>query len=171
MEGAKKKKIIFLDIDGVLNSENHFLARYGLIGSSQELNPKHSAGDMIDVTSVGILNYIIKKTDADIVISSSWRCHADDKKGNDELQDILKERGLIKPFIDVTPFTRDRIRGNEIQIWLDNHKDEVENYVIFDDDSDMLDSQQDNFIQTNEWYGLTAKDAFKAIEILGELEK
>lgn len=39
-------------------------------------------------------------------------------------------------------------------------------YVIFDDDTDFLLGQKDNFIQTNEEFGLTDEDIDKAIKIL-----
>ena len=51
-------KIIFLDIDGVLNSESYF---------------KNKIAGVIDPECVRRLNRIIKETDADIVISSSWK--------------------------------------------------------------------------------------------------
>lgn len=38
--------------------------------------------------------------------------------------------------------------------------------VIFDDDNDMLPEQSECFIQTDEAYGITLKDAEKAIQIL-----
>jgi hypothetical protein len=39
-------------------------------------------------------------------------------------------------------------------------------YVIIDDDADMLPEQQENFVQTNQFYGITLADAEKAIKIL-----
>jgi hypothetical protein len=44
-------------------------------------------------------------------------------------------------------FYDDVERGHEIQDWLDKHK-EVTNYVIIDDDNDMLDTQRSNFVRT-----------------------
>lgn len=53
------------------------------------------------------------------------------------------------------------VRGNEINKWIRNNNDvlgsylEFKNYVILDDDNDMLLTQKDNFIQTNHLFGLT----------------
>ena len=52
------KKIIFLDIDGVLNSETY---------------DKNRTAGAIDPECAKRLNRIIKETNADIVISSSWK--------------------------------------------------------------------------------------------------
>lgn len=59
-------KIIFLDIDGVLNSESYF----GTVGylSSSDIYYKQ-----IDLCAVQLLKKIIDKTKAGIVLSSCWR--------------------------------------------------------------------------------------------------
>ena len=61
-------------------------------------------------------------------------------------------------------------RGEEIQMWMDKEleKNEIESYVILDDDRDMLPEQMDNFILINGQYGLSDIDVFKAIEILNK---
>ena len=54
-------------------------------------------------------------------------------------------------------------RGNEIDIWLKNserYKDT--DYVIFDDDSDMLLWQQKHFFKTDNYSGLTPTTCYKA---------
>jgi len=72
----------------------------------------------------------------------------------------------------------DICRGHEIKYWLDNTNDNIESYVILDDDDDMLDSQLNNFVKTSDnidhidcidiGYGLTKLCAKKAIQILNE---
>ena len=47
-----------------------------------------------------------------------------------------------------------------------HEEDEDYEYVIFDDDTDFLLGQKDNFIQINEEFGLTDEDIDKAIKIL-----
>ena len=59
-----------------------------------------------------------------------------------------------------------RERGDEIQRWLDAHEDEVESYVIFDDESDMLDEQLFNFVFTDGFEGLTTREIKLAKTIL-----
>ena len=57
-------------------------------------------------------------------------------------------------------------RGDEIQRWLDTHEDEVDSYVIFDDDGDMLDEQLFNFVQTDSFEGITSREIKLAKTIL-----
>ena len=54
-------------------------------------------------------------------------------------------------------------RGDEIQYYIETYH--IENYVILDDDSDMLDSQLEHFIQTDYKYGLLDKD-FKEMKTI-----
>ena len=56
-------------------------------------------------------------------------------------------------------------RGVEIEQWLSEHKD-VTNYVILDDDSDMLLSQKKHFIKTHALRGISKRDVKRAINIL-----
>lgn len=56
-------------------------------------------------------------------------------------------------------------RGYEIQEYLDNHSN-ITNYVIIDDNSDMLESQMKNFLQTDLKTGLTKNDYPKIKKIL-----
>ena len=61
-------------------------------------------------------------------------------------------------------------RGEEIQVWMDkeSEKNEIESFVILDDDSDMLLEQTNNFIHIDGQVGLTDRDVFTAIEILNK---
>jgi hypothetical protein len=126
--------------------------------------------DDIDPKAVGFLNNLITKTGAKIVISSTWR----GSHTRPELQRILEARGFIGEIIDYTPhLNQDCVRGNEILKWMkDNEKllgksyHEFETYVIFDDDSDMLYWQRNNFILINGYVGLTPKDCWKAERLL-----
>lgn len=166
----EKMKIVFLDIDGVLNVIPQGEDRYGSIFHRE---------------FVDNLKYIIDKTDAKIVITSTWRYD-----GLDTMKQMWKDRNLPGEVIDITPnevFLVKKIklyeyydevdRGHEIKYWLDNH-DDIENYVILDDDSDMLDEQKaHNFVRCSGnrshpdsidmGYGLTRICAEKAVSILG----
>ena len=98
------------------------------------------------------------ETNAELVISSTWRT-------NLELPEMLKFMGVRKDIYSVTPTTLRRHRGTEIQMWLDCHPD-VSNYIILDDDSDMLNKQLNHFIHTSWKNGLTIDHVNKAIKIL-----
>lgn len=178
-------KIIFLDCDGVLNSDKtcHFFHEFygdngfgGFFDSKvEEATDRHVkwGQDLVDN-----LKYIIDKTDAQIVISSTWRVthlpNAFPKMfavygwKNAPVIDKTPRIYNIQNEIDYNqnlPFGKRCERGHEIQYWLDRHP-EVTNYVILDDNSDMLESQSEHFVQTDERVGLSREDAEKAIKIL-----
>jgi hypothetical protein len=137
---------------------------------------------MFDPECVTRVNKILEATGARLVVSSSWRTMSD-------LKEIFEGIGLPTDF-DITPcadliYSREEYaydspvfwRGNEIKYYLDRHP--AGNYVILDDDTDMLDEQLDHFIQTcgdkintpnlyinNEGSGLTDTVMNKAIDIL-----
>lgn len=157
MENGKWKKIVFLDIDSVVNSEDWYNETKGRSG---DFDPK----------AIVLLNQL-KPLGVEIVISSSW---------GDSAIKPLQDVGLELPIIGVTKhFHEDWLcRGNEIDRWLcENmgsygikygskwYQKDYE-YVIFDDDSDMLLGQKDNFIQTNRQTGITQDDIDKAKAIL-----
>ena len=173
-------KVLFLDIDGVLNSENWFGYRLYCIKNNMfnevinfvntnDERIKHKLS-MIDDRAIANLNRIIEETGCKVVLSSSWRSCVEAE--NTLTEDLLKLKGFKYELYDVTP----RIwakefgtqRGEEIKLWMDkeSEKNEIESFVILDDDSDMLPEQMNNFIHVDGHVGLTDKDVFTAIEIL-----
>jgi len=163
-------KIIFLDIDGVLNV--HY--------------PKHDKyGSIFHPNFVENLRTVVKETGANIVITSTWRM-----SGFDVMRDMWRDRKLPGKVIGITPINVNRDgterifgfeslnRGNEIKWWINNCDIKIDNYVIIDDDTDMLDEQMDNFVITSEntdhtdyvdiGYGLTIECAQQAINILNK---
>lgn len=125
----KKKTLLFLDIDGVLNS-------------SSTTNFKNNLWPY-DPYMAFLVGKIQLDTDCDIVLSSSWRYHPD---GQAEVRKLVT-------LLDVTPMLNGS-RGEEIQAWLDSHP-EYDRYAILDDDTDMLPEQLPNFFQTTFETGLT----------------
>jgi hypothetical protein len=157
-------KIIFLDIDGVLNTEN-FICAYHYIRTGKKdpdivIPIQDEFGDMFDPMAVRALKYIIEETGAKIVISSTWR-----HSGLKVMQLMWEMRDLPGEVIDVTPFLNGP-RGEEIAEWL--RENQTDQYVIIDDDSDMLFEQKQNFVQTNFRYGLTFDKADEVISILNK---
>lgn len=147
-----KTNIIFLDIDGVLT-----------------IHPKYNFDDPI----LKRLKYLIEQTDSKIVLSSSWRMSnltktLDQIVGSKRGKHIKNEymRFFVDNIIDQTPRIAHSIRGTEIQAYIDNHKDSIQNYVIIDDERDMLESQLDNFVQTDYKNGLTDDIVSKCTKIL-----
>ena len=134
-------KVIFLDIDGVLNSRDYD-ARCALTG-----------GDLMrpDPKLVVRLLAAIQPFDAKIVLTSSWRL----------------DRTIKWPFpvYDVTP-RGDAFgtRAEEIDAWLADDtpclmRADVETFVILDDEPDAGITHPDRFIQTDPRTGLTTEDA------------
>lgn len=171
------KKVIFLDIDGVLNTERFILSMLtkdcnGNYHGHEYLTDEY--GTLFDPISVKNLGKIIKLTDAKIVISSTWRY-----SGLEKIKEMWHFRNIPGEVIDITPIhwelknnplngtPYEKWRGNEIQIWLNENKD-VSNYLIIDDDNDMLPSQIDNFVNTNQYYGISSNNKRKAVQILNK---
>ena len=125
-------KIIFLDIDGVLNSFNTFREIYY---EYQKTGVRRVA---IDLDKVLLLKEIVDNTDAKIVLSSSWRNFGKMKKNklvtkNQNLNDlisILNNNGL--EIYDITPKCRSGIREEEIYKWLEGK--DVDSFIVIDDD-------------------------------------
>ena len=175
-------KVLFLDIDGVLNSENWFAYRIYCVKNNMvnilmnfvdtdDRNIKHKL-TMLDDRAIANLNRIIEETGCKVVLSSSWRSSIESE--NIFTQNVLKLKGFKYEFYDVTPrlwFSDFSIRrGEEINFWLDkeSEKHEIESFVILDDDSDMLPEQMNNFIHVDGQVGLTDRDVLTAIEILNK---
>lgn len=152
------KRFIFLDIDGVCNSEEFLTHRVYL----------HTP---IDPNVTKLLNVLCEETGAKIVISSSWGYSEDTLRR-------LKEAGLNTDYVIGGTVHLEfgksyLVRGNSIAKWLDENTtyyDDFE-YVIFDDDTDMLLSQIDNFIHTNSQVGITEEDCKRAKDILMRVEE
>lgn len=116
-------KIIFLDIDGVLNS----------VAWLKTLPEPPRIDEMIDREAVRRLNRLLDETGgAKIVVSSTWRLG----KSVQNLQEILEKFGCTGTVIGKAPYLGKR-RGYEIQHWLSEQAEQPERFVILDDDSDM----------------------------------
>ena len=115
-------KIIFLDIDGVLNCVTDNIPSEYL----HDLQKIAQTG--INDRCASVLNNIIKKTNAKIVISSSWRTYF----SLDELKEIFKYKNIKATILGITPSRFSNYdRGQEIRWWLEDHY--VKSYVIIDD--------------------------------------
>lgn len=156
-------KVIFLDIDGVLNSEE-FL--------------NNNPGKAIDKNGVRILKHIINKTGALIVMSSGWRLWFDDNLMPEDgysqcLYDILEEFN-IKLFGKTPDFSTEEIRtrktfshvkAKEIIAWLGENST-VDKYVVIDDLDLKNDKINAHLVQTNPKVGINEDDAKRIIAML-----
>ena len=146
-------KLIFLDFDGVLNSDIYWAENSGVVMLDKPF----------DIANIKVLNTLIEHTKADIVISSLWRQMMNIQK----IRAILWDNGFkyVENIYDMTPFIPELpIRGMEIHAWLlDNPKHR--NFVIVDDRDDMG-WLNDRLVQINSAEGLTLADANKIIRML-----
>lgn len=151
-------KAIFLDVDGVLNSDEYF--------DSVSDSDDDSIENEIDMDKIKLLKEAVDLTDAQVVLSSSWRY----TRKAQSLRELLIENGIVT---DVTPFLQNK-RGLEIKSWLKNNPD-VDDFVILDDE--VFDSYDDfllsKLIKTSDsnekgfGRGLLPKDVDKIVKQLG----
>jgi hypothetical protein len=139
-------KVIFLDIDGVLNCQ-------------RTSNPRHLPY-IIDDALLTRLRQLVDRTDASVVLSSTWRY---DPAG------IFSAKRYGIPFIDVIPDLPHEPRRKEILQWLQEHP-EVTRYIVIDDEDDDLDSLP--LFQPSSGTGLTEEIVAGAAEYLnGKTDK
>ena len=166
-------KIIFLDFDGVLNTEHYqnFLYHEGKPWQDE-------FGAFFDPEAVAQLKRIVDATNADIVVESSWKY-----LGLEAMQEMWEARNMPGRIIDITPSSvsdswlltanLDEIddamahcKGMEIASWLSDNAKQGTKYVILDDEYVIMDSQLSHFVLTNPYDGITEEIANKAISIL-----
>ena len=149
-------KILFLDVDGVLNNETWAGEMW------DDYNIKVYNKNILYQPALVQLRRIINATGAKIVVSSSWR------KIHDAYQDLLRWLDMYgMNVLDTTSKTTSRyrqIRGDDIGEWLNAHPG-VESYAILDDDDDMGE-HMNHLIRTNMYYGLTEEKANACIDLL-----
>lgn len=151
-------KVIFLDVDGVLNSDEYIK---GTIKSNIQGIEKH-----VDVEKIKLLRQAIVQTNAKVVLTSSWRL----TKMAQELIKLLITYGI---YADSTPYIRNE-RGLEIKQWLADNQN-VEDFVILDDE--IFDSYDEGLMKKlvkisngnghNFGEGLLPKDIDEIIKRLG----
>lgn len=144
--------LIFLDVDGVLNSTKF------AVKMLEEDNVRIYAEDLLDPHALRLLKVLVEKTDALIIVTSSWR-RIPESYSNLERQ--IQQFGMY--ISDCTPNTGNK-RGDDITAWFNRHSGTY-NYVILDDDSDMT-VHMKHLVQTRFDTGLTREHVDKAIEIL-----
>ncbi|MBE5949298.1 MAG: hypothetical protein E7261_09760 [Lachnospiraceae bacterium] len=161
-------RVLFLDIDGVLNSN------FWNDSHQKEI----SDGTLVDEEKIKILAPLVKKTDAKIILHSGWRIWFDSelkplRTEAQRLLELLAKEGLT---IDgVTPdLTTEEIRktkkfslvkADEILAWLKSH-DDITGWVIIDD-LDLHNEQIElHQVKPDNTIGLTFEDVEKAEMIL-----
>ena len=184
-------RVIFLDLDGVLNCEQTFQdyiykkENNLLLSTYYQIHEKDDKVFPlpIDEEKVQILSEIVKLTDAKIVLSSSHR--ADWKDGKENLQ-FSKSKALLYLFkkynidvVGITPYIKNKIvsrREDEINLYLKQHK-EIESFCVIDDDDFDLNSLKGFLVKTTMYKnemdegGLQKKHIDEAVRILCKKKK
>jgi HAD domain in Swiss Army Knife RNA repair proteins len=132
--------VIFLDIDGVLNSD-------------ATSNPRKFPY-IVDPDLLAIFNDLVRRTAATVVLSSSWRT---DPVG------LLAAKFYGVPFTDVCPDLPGVSRCEEMLRWLSAHQ-EVHRFAVIDDESDCLDDLP--LFQPSAKTGITIQIADGVVEYL-----
>ncbi len=169
-------KVIFLDVDGVLNSSVFLeVNKPEYRGSRQVVRLE---GVIIDRKNVAVLKEIIEKTGAAIVLSSGWKFRFDE-----EMKPQTEEAGILYSILDEygirlygkTPdFSTEEIRrelkfskvkAKEIKAWMGMHKD-IDSFIVLDD-LDLNDEEiNSRLIRINSVTGFTEHDVASAILML-----
>lgn len=149
-------KVIFLDIDGVVNC-----------WGTKERAPSKVVG--VEQRLIEYIKQIVDATGAKLVLSSTWRKDwaFDLLNGIDwhYLRDEFAKQDLY--FMDYTPSRRDSWRGEEIKEWLESTEYDVESYVIIDDEMfDIRELHEGHMVQTSYETGIKPGAVKMAIKIL-----
>ncbi|HEY6827367.1 MAG TPA: HAD domain-containing protein [Gemmatimonadaceae bacterium] len=173
-------RVLFLDVDGVLNSKRWLEKRPSKEAFAAEWNisPEVFAHDRdtwklrsIDPEAVMALNAIVEDSKACVVVSSTWRTD----NALPRLEMMLRRRGFKHHLLGATPisYTLDiaenrRVeRGEEIFAWMKlAGVSDVRDVVIIDDDSDMA-HLRSRLFQTEYEHGLCAHHVDDVVRMFG----
>ena len=156
----EKVKIIFLDVDGVLNIMSSSYNSFKLTSTALEPHLVRRLEFIIERVS--------RSTSLKIVISSSWH--------EDNLIENLKKYNFkyVNDIVGRTPRNNFNLRGDQIKDWLDNHQDEysIDNYIVLEDEiSDVCGDKcktisKFNVVEVDMNEGLLHKNCIEAIHKL-----
>lgn len=145
-------KALFLDCDGVINSAAWFAKQKakGWLGLAE-----------IDPDAVDRIRRVQEVTDAEIVLSSTWRLVP-------QFVTLLRTVGKLE-INHMTPRCNDGHRASEIMEWLKCQPKPVQKFAIVDDDADAGDDPYlaPFFVRTNWESGLLDEHVERLIELLG----
>ena len=160
--------IIFLDFDGVLNSESFFIMRHRNMQGLRMINIDINSEEDKDIQwymwqinpyNLDILKEIIDETNSNIVVCSSWKT----LRSFDRISEELIKLGI--PIIDKT-YDSGYNRGHGIKEYLKSNN--VNNYVILDDErfEDYDEELLSHLVKTSFKNGLTLNEKDKVLKIL-----
>ncbi len=157
------RKIIFLDIDGVLNS-NDF---------KEELTKEYS----INTEKVELLASMVNRTKAEIVLHSAWRFWFDENLNPTEKGGEILSQAFLMNNLRISGVTPDlstdeirktkkfsKVKAKEIESWLMKNPDVV-NWIVIDDLDLKHEEIRRHQIRTDSKIGLTEDDIKAACKL------
>lgn len=167
-------KLIFLNIDGVLNTGDNLQVSYEL-WKMKHPDSEHNSdvsldklydglymdkyGEVFDSRTIKWLHYLLAMTDAKIVITSSWKTDRD-------LKSMWKDRALPGSIHDTTPNVNSENPAAEIGMWLQQNGEGMESFVIIDAFENYPEVMGDRLVVLDKNYGLNMQGVMSAINIL-----
>lgn len=144
--------IIFLDVDGVLNSARNAIQEYNkyMISRSGYNYP-------FDKECVLNLKKIVEQTGAALVVSSAWRRT---QTGRKKLLEELKKYDLNEKVIGYTPIMNG-FRETEIEEYLKLFK-EIPPFIILDD-AEPFYNLEEHLVRTSMEIGLTEENVNESV--------
>jgi hypothetical protein len=161
------KPVLFLDIDGVLNSARWFeksISERGGVNATDWAK-------MLDPECCIRLRHVLLATRCDVVLSSSWRS----AHGNDDVAAFIASRGCPISFIGATPEWRSKhgsvvagyeTRGAEIQAWLLAQNPERTGPIAIVDDCNDMGPLGNRLVRTDREVGLQDANVIRLIFLL-----
>lgn len=177
-------RVLFLDVDGVLNSTDWFRRRPKRTALTDNMSvaeiERVRADHGFDPVCISRLNTLVRRAGCVVVISSTWRkINRENTSQHDPVKRMLAHRGFEHPdlVVSATPCF-DRVvspsgmmsaqpRGLEIQAWLDAFH--TKSFVILDDEDDMAHLRH-RLVQTSfDDGGLLDEHVDRAVAMLTEV--
>lgn len=143
-------KVIFLDIDGVMNSV------------TTPFGDRRRLSTFLDPSNVAVLNQIVRATGAVVVVTSTWRL----TMSIEQLRGHFEDAGCVAEIVDVTPDLDAYRRDREVRAWLAAQREPPRRWVILDDDPE-LDASPDTLVRIDQLVGLSARELPRVLELLG----
>src|SRR5262245_47437401 len=150
--------LIFLDIDGVLNSAG-FLSEYARGEGVVIVDGQFDATHTVDPYRVALLNRLVEESGARVVLSSRWRCLF----GLDRTQRSLQAKGFVGCLSDVTVRLIGYPRHAEIRHYLAGFP-RVPSFVVLDNDLGAGEGLGEHFIRVTD--GLEQAHVEAALAVL-----
>lgn len=131
---------VFLDIDGVLATEATYKVWRALGGCMYD-RPQHRTEVLFDPECVSLVQELLDATQAQVVVSSTWR----NLYSWDFLTGLLADVGITSPIVGRTPHIKPKKmsqyirRGDEIHAWLMEQSipPELKDILILEDEEDV----------------------------------